>query len=68
MNKGSCFMSKSDSIYEYIKQNEGLCIVYGATVWGEMLVSEDIKIDYFSYETGKKDETLNKIYFFRKTY
>lgn len=47
MNKGSCFMSKKDSIYNTIKQNEGLCIVYGATLWGRMLVSEDIHIDYF---------------------
>lgn len=46
MNTGLYFASKRENIYEAIKENKGLCIIYGATVWAEMLLKEGIAADF----------------------
>lgn len=46
--RGLCLRSKKENPYAYLAANQGLCIVYGATVWGEKLQNEGgMAIDYY---------------------
>lgn len=53
------FRKRHEDIFECYRHNNGLFIVYGATVWGEMLQCTDIKIDYFCDRQADKIQNLN---------
>lgn len=53
------FRKRHEDILECYRQNNGLFIVYGVTVWGEMLQGTDIKIDYFCDRQADKILNLN---------
>lgn len=62
MERGMIFRTKKENINSFIEKNEGVCIVYGATVWGELFASEDIcKVDYFCDKKAKEIQSLRGI-------
>ena len=60
IRKGVYFCSRKENIYEYLDKNNGLCIVYGATTWGELLLCDgEIKIDYFCDKRAEMIHSLS---------
>ena len=60
--KGLYLGTRKENIYEYMERNKGLCIVYGATVWSELILCDlggEIKIDYFCDKQAEMIHSLS---------
>lgn len=59
--EGLRFRNRYEDIHECYRKNNGLFVVYGATIWGEKLQDTNIKIDYFCDRQADKIQNVNGI-------
>lgn len=45
--KGLCFRNRHENIFDTYEKNAGLLIIYGAAVWGKILLEELERGGYF---------------------